>query len=165
MLDRPRWLSPTSHVIAVDVAWRQSPEFTQTMYDARWQISRQHPDKNRASRSRVSPKSVGRSAELSHRRNFPLHGKGKGCWASFNRIRCEREEEMTAIPASRRVPSSNRFLRASSERRSVSDRRSLRMVSDGCWQNREVLQCGLHRLVNRPVALVGAVAVGGAQSL
>lgn len=54
---------------------------------------------------------------------------------------------------------------ASSERRSISDRRSLRMVSDGCRQNREVLQCGLHRLVNRPVALVGAVAVGGAQSL
>lgn len=39
------------------------------------------------------------------------------------------------------------------------------MVSDGCRQDREVLQSGLHRLVNRPIALVGAVAVGGAQSL
>lgn len=55
--------------------------------------------------------------------------------------------------------------RESRERRSVPDRRSLRMVSDGCRQDREVLQSGLHRLVNRPVALVGAVAVGGAQSL
>lgn len=39
------------------------------------------------------------------------------------------------------------------------------MVSDGCRQDREVLQSGLHRLVDWPVALVGAVAVGGAQSL
>lgn len=39
------------------------------------------------------------------------------------------------------------------------------MVSDGCRQDREVLQSGLHRLVDRPVAFVGAVAVGGAQSL
>lgn len=70
------------------------------MCDARWQISRQHPDKNRASRSRVSPKSVGRSAELSHRRSFfPSRGKGKkGCWVSFIRIRCEREEGMNCDP-------------------------------------------------------------------
>ena len=39
------------------------------------------------------------------------------------------------------------------------------MVSDGCRQDREVLQGSLHRLINRPIALVSAVAVGGAQSL
>ena len=50
-------------------------------------------------------------------------------------------------------------------RRVASDGRALRVVSDGCRQDGKVLEGGLHRLVYRPVGLVRAIPIGGAQCL
>lgn len=159
-----------------DVAKWRSPKFTRAIYCRYvWHTTGFATTSGWVTRVTKPgfPKSIGRSAELSHDRRSSLSSRVCLCWfirvyvyvyygnwAPFSRIVPFTHIRWTRVERLRYAGSGESW-----ERRSVPDRRSLRMVSDGCRQDREVLQSGLHRLVNRPIALVGAVAVGGAQSL